>query len=409
MSSLRRWLIMACLCLSGGLIYLLPFLREVYYIPLQEALDLTNTELGVLMSAFGASAMISYFPGGWLADRFSPRKLITISMLATGVSGLYFASFPSYYLSIAVHIFWGISCTLTFWAAMIKATRNWAPSNEQGRAFGILESGRGIAEIASSSAFFWLFVKLGSDAGGLAWVIILFSVSDILIGIMAWFTLEDDTGEAEYSSIGWAEIKYVLRIPVVWWISLVILAAYSTYWGSFYFTPYATEVFLMSVAFGGMIGVGKMWVKPLAALVGGFAADRFGPSRTIGWCFVILIGSFGVFVITPGSPTLVLLLIINTGVASLAIFALRGVYFALLEEGGLPYMITGTATGVVSVVGYTPDIFMPLLGGIILDSLPDHLRYRFLFGLIALLCVVGLFAGHMVRRTRLEGGTRRTV
>lgn len=84
---------MTCLCLSGGIIYLLPYLREVYYIPLQEALQLSNTQLGVLMSAFGVAAMISYFPGGWLADKISPRKLITISMLSTGMAGIYFATF----------------------------------------------------------------------------------------------------------------------------------------------------------------------------------------------------------------------------------------------------------------------------------------------------------------------------
>lgn len=43
MSNFRRWLVMACLCLSGGIIYLLPYLREVYYVPMLEALDLTNT------------------------------------------------------------------------------------------------------------------------------------------------------------------------------------------------------------------------------------------------------------------------------------------------------------------------------------------------------------------------------
>ena len=117
MSTVRRWLIMACLCLSGGIIYLLPFLREVYYIPLQKALHLSNTQLGVLMSVFGTTALVSYFPGGWLADRVSPKILITLSLMATGISGLYFATFPSYKLSIAVHAFWGVSCTLTFWAA----------------------------------------------------------------------------------------------------------------------------------------------------------------------------------------------------------------------------------------------------------------------------------------------------
>ncbi len=55
MSGFRRWLVMACLCLSGGIIFLLPFLREVYYIPLQKALDLTNTQLGVLSGDPGKS------------------------------------------------------------------------------------------------------------------------------------------------------------------------------------------------------------------------------------------------------------------------------------------------------------------------------------------------------------------
>jgi nitrate/nitrite transporter NarK len=395
---------MACLCLSGGLIYLLPFLREVYYLPLQEALSLSNTELGFLMSTFGATAMICYFPGGWLADRISPRKLITVSMLSTGVVGLYFATFPSYTFSIIVHALWGVSCTLTFWAAMIKATRNWAPSDQQGRAFGILEGGRGIAEIASSTAFLAVFAQLGSGRFGLSWVIVLFSVSNILIGVMAWSTLDDGTAEGGRFRTGLAEIRNVLRTPVVWWISLVIFTAYSAYWGSFYFTPYATEVFLMSVVFGGAIGVGKMWLKPIAALGAGFLADKIGASKTISWSFAILIFSFSIFIFTPGNPGLVMLLVVNTAVASLAIFALRGVYFALLEEGGLPFVLTGTVTGVVSVVGYTPDVFMPLTGGIILDSLPDDLRYRVLFAFIALLCIVGLLASLMVKRTALSPG-----
>ena len=75
MSTVRRWLIMTVLALSGGIIFLLPFLFEVYYRPLADALNLTNTELGALFSVFGFVSMLAYFPGGWLADRISPRKL----------------------------------------------------------------------------------------------------------------------------------------------------------------------------------------------------------------------------------------------------------------------------------------------------------------------------------------------
>lgn len=401
MRDFRRWLVMTCLCLSGGIIYLLPYLREVYYLPLQSALGLTNTQLGLMMAVFGATAMVSYFPGGWIADRFSPRILISISMISTGLAGFYFATFPSYNVCLAIHAFWGISVTLTFWAALIKAARNWAPPSRQGQAFGILEGGRGIAELTSSTVLLALFARLGSEALALSWVIILFSICDILIGVMAWFVLEDtreDNCSINRTGIGIKEVAKVLRMPAVWLLSIVILAAYAAYWGSYYFTPYATDVFKMSLVFGGAIGVGKMWVKPFPALGAGFLADRIGPSRTVAWSFVVLILSFCVFILTPGSPGLVLILIVNTAIASLAIFAVRGVYFAMLEEGGIPLALTGTATGVVSVVGYSPDIFMPVAGGTLLDKFPGGSGYRYIFFLIVCLCVLGWLSSLVVMR-----------
>jgi nitrate/nitrite transporter NarK len=411
MRTIRRWVMMACLCLSGGLIFMLPFLREVYYIPLQKALNLSNTQLGVMMSVFGATSLLTYFPGGWLADRISSRKLITLSMLATGLAGIYFATFPSYPLSIAVHGFWGITCSLTFWGALIKATRNWAPSAEQGKAFGILESGRGIAEVVSSTALLAVFAKLGGGKLGLSRVILLFSILDILIGLMAWFTLADSGGETSEPrenrpKIGLKQILAVLKMPMVWLMSIIILTAYSAYWGAYYFTPYASDVFLMSVVFGGAIGVGKMWLKPLLALGAGFLADKVGVARTVAWCFGVLILSFSVFMLTPGNPNLVMILITNTLVASSAIFALRGIYFALLEEGGIPLAVTGTVAGLMSAMGFTPDIFIPMLGGVLLDRYPGGPGYRYFFGFIVGLCLVGLLSSLVIlrnyRRTKRE-------
>lgn len=153
MERIRHWLVMAILCFSGGIIFMLPFLREVYYIPMQEAFGYNNTQMGVLMSVFGAVSLLTYFPGGWIADRYSPRKLMASALLATGLGGVYFSTFPSYAISILIHGFWGGCVSLVFWGAMIKATRAWAPAEEQGRAFGILEGGRGVSEVLSSTLF----------------------------------------------------------------------------------------------------------------------------------------------------------------------------------------------------------------------------------------------------------------
>ena len=36
----------------------------------------------------------------------------------------------------------------------------------------------------------------------------------------------------------------------------------------------------------------------------------------------------------------------------------RSLYFLVSKEGDIPYAFTGTAVGIISVIGYTPDIFM---------------------------------------------------
>ena len=236
-----------------------------------EALSLNNTQVGSLVSVFGITALLSYFPGGWLADRVSPRKLITTSLLSTGIVGLYFATFPGYEVSLAIHAFWGVSITLLLWGAMIRVTRNWAPPEEQGRAFGILETGRGLAEVLSSMAFLAVFAYFGSGDPALSMVIIQFSAILFVLGILAWFVLEDAVAEShdsgESPKVGLNEIINVLKMPVVWLIATVILTVYSAYWGLIRFTSYATEIFALSVTIGAAISVGKMWLKPLAALI----------------------------------------------------------------------------------------------------------------------------------------------
>jgi len=398
MTNARHWLVMAVMSFSGGAIFLLPFLQEVYYIPLSEALDLNNTQVGGLLSIFGAFSLISYFPGGWLADRVSPRKLMTSSLVATGAAGLYFATFPRYEISLAIHALWGICISLLFWGALIRTTRNWAPPEEQGRAFGILETGRGIGEVLPSMGFLAIFAALGSTSLALSQVVVLFSGLFVVLGILSWFVMEDDVGQAEDSGrkVGLPEILGVLKMPIVWLITIVILTAYCGYWGLFRFTPYATDVFALSVTVGAVISVGKMWLKPIAALAAGFVADHFGIAKSMIWLFVLLIGSYCVAAVIPGTSSFVPIMLVSLTVASVTVFAMRGIYFALLEEGGVPATVTGTATGVISAIAFTPDIFMPLVGGALIDQYPGPEGYRYFFFATAGICAVGLLASLLI-------------
>ena len=139
-----------------------------------------------------------------------------------------------------------------------------------------------------------------------------------------------------------------------------------------------------------------MWLKPVAALIAGFVSDKMGIAKSVSFLFVVLIGSFTIFAVLPGTPTLLPIMLVNVGIASLAVFAMRGIYFALLEEGGVPLAVTGTAAGIISMVGYTPDIFMPLLGGMLLDTFPGPEGYRYFFLTTAAICGVGFMASLVI-------------
>ncbi len=137
---------MATLVFAGEIIFGLPFHTARFFRPtLLEAFGFTNTELGDVFAVYGVMAMIAYFPGGMLADRFSARSLLTISLATTGIGGFYMATYPGTLGMALLYGYWGVTTILLFWAALIRATREWGGAVSQGKAFGILEGGRGVA------------------------------------------------------------------------------------------------------------------------------------------------------------------------------------------------------------------------------------------------------------------------
>lgn len=391
-SVLSRWLVMVVLALSGAVIFLLPFLREIFYEPLRLALGLTHSQSGFMVAAFGFTSMIAYIPGGWVADRMAPRHLISGSLISTGLLGFWLATLPPYPVAVLIHALWGVTVTGMIWGALIKATRDWASGDEQGRAFGFLEGGRGIAEAGCYSLFLAIFAMLGGESRAFAQIVMQISALHLALGVLAYVVIRPGKSPPARNGFDLSSAIRAMKMPQVWLIAVVVLACYSAYWGAYYFTPYASDVFLMSVVAAGAIGAGKVWLKPFAAIAAGFAADRFGIAQAVIICFALMIASFIGFVFLPGQASFVGLMIANIALASIAIFAMRGIYFALLEESGVPTFMTGTATGLISAIGFTPDVFMPLLGGHLLDAFPGDTGYRYLFGIIALLCLCGIAA-----------------
>ena len=147
------------------------------------------------------------------------------------------------------------------------------------------------------------------------------------------------------------------------------------------------------------IGIITFWMRPIAALAAGILADRFSSlqHRDMG---VWLHGNWSTTVGSRNFTTryAVLGLISSIICISVGVYALRGIYFALVAESGVPVALTGTAIGIISTVGFLPDVFIGPIMGAIIDQNPGAEGHQQFFLLISAIAVAGVIASALLRR-----------
>ena len=124
MSLRQRYLQLALVSVAGGAIYPLVYMRQNFELSMLEAFGISAAELQSCYALLGALFVLTYLPSGWLADRFRLRYLIAGSLIATGLIGIWFATFPPLDQVRLIFIGWGLSSGLTFWAARLKLCRS---------------------------------------------------------------------------------------------------------------------------------------------------------------------------------------------------------------------------------------------------------------------------------------------
>ncbi|MEO1282038.1 MAG: MFS transporter [Pseudomonadota bacterium] len=407
-----RWLYLFSLMLAGESIYMLPYMRKSFQTSIEEAYAINAVELGLINGMFGLLAMACYLPGGWLADRFPARVLLSGSLVATGLGGFaLLIDGVSFAQLLAIHAFWGVTSVLTFWAALIKAARQWGGPEQQGLSFGLLDGGRGLVAAILITVATTVFAYAATPVDGLRQVITLYASASVVAGFIVWvFVAEPKSNStatsarrsgpaASISSAGaLRRIRVVVARADVWLLAIIIFCAYFLFLGTYEFAAYAERGFGQTKVFGAQLATFKEWLRPVAALAAGLLADRFRPTDSLSVAFALLVASYGALSLLPGSPDVVWLLWLPVASAALAVFALRGVYYAVMQQTKIPLSLTGTTVGLVSLLGYLPDVFAPTLAGWLVVTYPGGEGYRLYFALLALVALIGAAASRAVAR-----------
>ncbi|MEE2846560.1 MAG: MFS transporter [Gemmatimonadota bacterium] len=411
-SNARRASIIVALIAAGEAVFVLPFvLTRVFRPTFLDVFGITNLELGTAFSFYGIVAMAAYFGGGPLADRYSARRLMAAALLVTGLGGVALAGIPSPRGLNILWGIWGLSTILLFWAAMIRATREWGGISGQGRAYGILEGGRGLLAAVIASVTVVVFAALlpadvasatpAERASAFRAVIWIFTGLTLSIALLVWVVVPDiapqDKGEQE-PKLSWDGIRGACRMPVVWLQAVIVVCAYVGYKATDDFSLMARDVLGFDEVTAAGIGTLTFWIRAIVAVGAGYLADLVDSSRVIAWGFAILLAGSGLIASGLLAPGVAWMLISTIVATSVGVYALRGVYFALLAEGGVPLAFTGSAVGVVSLIGFTPDVFMGPLMGVLLDNSPGALGHQHVFTSVAVFGVLGLVATIAFRR-----------
>lgn len=387
------------LILAAEIVYALPFVLIRLFRPtILEAFEITNQDIGICYSLYGISALASYVISGLLADRFQLKYLMSIALFLTGLGGFAWILKPHIYTLYTLYIYWGITSVIFFWSPLIKATRIWGGKKQQILAFGLLEGGRGIVAAIIGSIGVYIISSMITDGysskfllrNAMNQVCLITSILTILTGFLMLFLPSFNTQTKSNSTRNHrSNIIKALKYPVLWMLMIIILTSYIGFRIADILTQYASEVYGYSSRESAELGTLISYLRPIICVLVIFLAKNYSPTKwlIIGYS-IMCIGSI-LFIFNLNILHLSLLFPLITSLVG--VYTLRVLYFTLLEEAKIPLSMTGTVVGILSVIAFSPDIFIGPIAAHYLDGVGGSIGYQYLFILLLVSSLIGLF------------------
>ena len=142
-----RWVLILWMFLMSAIAYLDRVNISIAGQAIQQEFNLSNVQLGYVFSAFVIGYALFQAPGGRLADRFGPRRIITLGVIWWSLFTTLTALVPSG-LGMAIALLIGVRFLLGIGEAVVypssnRLVANWIPSVERGVANGLIFAGVG--------------------------------------------------------------------------------------------------------------------------------------------------------------------------------------------------------------------------------------------------------------------------
>jgi len=348
---------------------------------LVEEWGLSGTEAGMIFGAFQAGYLVSVVPAGWLADRYSPRWVITIGAVGTALPSLAFAAVADGFLVGTVLRFLSGLFIAGVYVPGMRFISDWYPETVRGRALGLYI---GIYELGAGLSF--VFATTAAQAINWQFAIAVTSVGPLCAAPLVLVLTRDKPERATSSETGFdfsvlRNREFLISVSMYSWHNWELFGVRNWLLGFLVTAPAFLAVdtaILPGLVVGAMImmsGVGNV--------VGGWLSDRIGRPQTIAaglGASTLMSLTFGLF----------------SGFTLVALISITLVYGLVLSVDSAPTstLVTevvadehvGTALSVQSLAGFATTVISPIVFGVALD----RGGYAFAFPTLASGAVLGL-------------------
>ena len=420
----RRFFQFLLVVLSAGAIYPLVYLRSAYQEPILEVFQISLSDLNTIYMVLGFVFIAGYFPSGFLADRFSEKKLLVLSLIMTGIGGVWFALVPKVgdasfnFIGVVVaFVIWGVFSVFTFWGAHLKLVKLLAKKEEQGRFFGILDGGRGVIEAGLATVAAFIFTYIGSSTlaltkEALQYVIYMYAGVLFFVAFLVILFVDADQTDKEVADVTalletpqkkfhFSDLLALFKNGPLLTLGIIIFMGYTVTWAYYYLGGFLGTNIGVSPETVATVMVISMWMRPVGGVFGGYLADRFGKANIVMSASLLSAISLSALALIPTSTRVIVFYVIVV-LASLFIYTIRGTYWSLLGDCRVDNRNAGVSIGVVSLIGYLPDVLVPIVNTAFISSFGESTGYNAYFlwsagmGLIAVILL--MFFKEMTRQ-----------
>ena len=363
----------------------LPFIGEEY--------QLDAASQGIILSAFFAGYALFQIPGGMLADKFGPKRVMAFAIawwsVFTSLTGMVF----SYPILLICRFVFGVGegC---FPGSSWKTIATYFPSRERATATAIQASvntlGPAIASLVAASiiaTFGWrtVFIGLGIPGILISLIIYLYIKDDPhqhpRITAEELSELDSDSTDTSAKPRESIQFKQFLKMRILWQMVIIWFLFDITFWGFVSWLPsYLMKIRGFSVIKTGILGSLPFFVGTIGMLIGGYLSDRFKGYRK--WLFIPNTLIAAGFLYLTYSVTSADWAVVFQCVSSLFMFLAFAAFWGLVIDA-IPPAIMGASSGTVNFGGQVAGFISPFVMGYLIDTNQGSFDMAFMFLIVA--------------------------